>query len=109
MAIPFVITHIICCGALLLLLISSGYLLKLANEGRNKFLLTPSLIAVSAGIWLLYKHNRCCREKGQREAKDWIKTILLYGVIYLAFSWIFIVYLFVPWWIPGYQGGILLP
>ena len=107
--IPFLITHLICCGTLLFFLISSGYLLTLANEGRNRLLLLPSLILFVGGIWLLHRHNRNCCRKTKKTLADWIFTFLLYGAIYFIFSWSFIVYIFIPWWIPDYQGGILLP
>jgi len=54
--IPFILIHIFCCGTLLVLLISSGYLLKLSNEGQNRFLLIPALIALVL-VWRLFKQK----------------------------------------------------
>lgn len=96
-AIPFVIIHFICCGSILIYLIGSGYLLKLTNESQNKYLLIPSLLLLSFAWWRLRKQN------------TGLLKVLLLIVIYLITSYVFIVYLFIPWWIPGYNGGPLLP
>src|SRR3989339_575692 len=90
---PFLIIHLICCGSILLFLISSGYLLLLSNESQNKWFLLPSLLA----LFLAW------RELNKIEQKPW--KILLTVIIYLIISYIFITYLFIPWWIPGYEGG----
>ncbi|OGG15367.1 hypothetical protein A3D77_07545 [Candidatus Gottesmanbacteria bacterium RIFCSPHIGHO2_02_FULL_39_11] len=37
---PFLALHLFCCGTLLFFLISSGYLLILREEGRNKIFLS---------------------------------------------------------------------
>lgn len=96
-AIPFLITHLICCGGLLFFLVTSGYLLLLYNESQNKIFLLPALILLGLSAWQLPKiENRYLR-------------LTLYILIYALTSYLFIVYLFIPWWIPGYRGGPLLP
>ncbi|MBI2086131.1 hypothetical protein HYT74_02200 [Candidatus Daviesbacteria bacterium] len=52
-AIPFVLMHLLCCGGLLFLLISSGYLLILRQEGTNKIFLIPFLLR-SSSLWNMH-------------------------------------------------------
>ena len=91
---PLLIIHLICCGSILFFLIGSGYLLKLSNESQNKLWLIPSLIL----LWIAWKQT-----KKQEEGR-----LFWFVLIYLITSYIFITYLFIPWWIPGYDGGPLL-
>lgn len=106
---PFVLTHFICCGALLFWLIGSGYLLVMSNEGRDKVFLIPALLFIGILIYLYKYQSKCCREKGEKTLKDFIFQFLLYSLIVLIFSLAFIVYVYIPWWIPDYKGGNLLP
>ena len=104
--IPFLTIHFICCGSLLVLLISSGYLLKLSNESQNKFLLVPALLLLIY-IWRQLQKDKECGHP--RSLGEKLCRLLLIMIIYLITSYLFIVYLFIPWWIPGYEGGALLP
>ena len=106
---PFLFIHFICCGALLFFLVSSGYLLLLSLEGSNKFFLIPSLLLTLLLFWLNYRHRRGCQLKGHKTFKDCFIGLTLYLLISLTAGFIFIIYIFLPWWIPGYQGGMLLP
>ncbi|OGG17395.1 hypothetical protein A3D78_03905 [Candidatus Gottesmanbacteria bacterium RIFCSPHIGHO2_02_FULL_39_14] len=94
---PLIFFHLFCCGVLLYLLISSGILLLLANESRNKFFLIPLLFLAAFSLWLYRRQN------------NKFTKFLLYAVFSLTFGFLFTIYIFIPWWIPGYTGGILLP
>lgn len=107
--IPFTLQHIICCGALLFFLISSGLLLKFSQEGRNRIYLLPALLFVSLLILLYFYYGRCCKRKGHKSVLDHIYLFILYLFISFTVGIIFMIYVFIPSWIPGYQGGPLLP
>jgi len=107
--IPFIFIHLFCCGALLFFLISGGYLLLLRQEGSNKTFLIPALL-LSGGIFWLYRyHRKCCRKKEYKSYGDHVVSYSLYILLSMILGFIFIIYVFIPWWIPNYKGGILLP
>lgn len=106
---PFLAIHVFCCGTLLFFLISSGYLLVLSNEGRNKIFLLPILILLGFLIWYYRRHGKCCQNKGYKSLSDHILSIFLYFAFSFLLGIAFIIYIFIPWWIPNYQGGMLLP
>lgn len=107
--IPFIFMHLICCGALLFFLISSGYLLLLSQEGSNKIFLLPAL-ATGFMLFGLYRyHGKCCHTKGYKNYGDHIVSFMLYIALSMILALIFMIYVFIPWWIPNYKGGILLP
>lgn len=108
-AIPFFFFHLVCCGSLLILLTTSGYLLFIRQEGNRKLLLIPLLLL---GIILFFLHSywgSCCKRKGHTSWKDYVLLTILYIGFSLIFSLAFMIYLFIPWWIPNYRGGFLLP
>lgn len=108
-AIPFLFQHLICCGALLFFLASSGYLLILRQEGDKKMFLLPSL-AISAVLIFLYRYyGMCCERKGHKSLVDRVVLIFLYLIFSFLLGLIFMIYVFIPWWIPTYKGGLLLP
>lgn len=101
--------HLFCCGALLGVLIASGSLFLLRQEGRDKSFFLPALGLVMVVFWWQRHHSRCCEEKGEKTIGDRVTGICLSLVFSLLLGTIFIVYIFIPWWIPNYQGGMLLP
>lgn len=107
--IPFLFFHVLCCGALLFFLISSGYLLLLTNEGRGKTFLIPALLLGGLFLWLHHRHGKCCEKKGFKTFGDHTLSIILYITFSIIFGIAFMIYVFLPWWIPNYQGGPLLP
>lgn len=107
--IPFLFMHLICCGALLFFLATSGYLLILRQEGSNKIFLIPALLLSGGLLWLYRYHGNCCMKKGNKSYGDNIVRFSLYLFISMILGFIFIIYVFIPWWIPNYKGGILLP
>ena len=108
-SIPFLLFHILCCGGLLFLLVSSGYLLILRQEGTNKVFLIPLLILGGLSFWLYHHYGNCCKKKGHKTLSDYFITFLLYFTFSLIFGFILMIYVFIPWWIPNYKGGFLLP
>ena len=107
--VPFLFMHLLCCGALLFFLISGGYLLLLRQEGTNKFFIIPALIVVGGIFWLYKYHGKCCQKKGYKSYGDHIIHYSLYILFSIILGIMFIIYIFIPWWIPNYRGGILLP
>lgn len=107
--IPFLVTHILCCGAILYFLWSSGLLVLIAREGRGKTYLFPILIVGLVFFWLHQKHKKTCHLKGRLGRGDQIINLIFFLTFYMTMSLIFIVYIFIPWWIPGYDGGLILP
>lgn len=107
--IPFLIFHVFCCGSLLFLLISTGYLLALRQEGTNKVFLIPLILLGVIVFWLYHHHGNCCRKQEHKTFRDYFLTFLLYFTFSFIFGLIFMIYVFIPWWIPNYQGGFLLP
>lgn len=107
--IPFLLFHLFCCGALLIFLTTSGYLLLIRNEGRNKTFLIPILLLGGLFFFLHWYFGKCCEKKDHKTFGD--HTILI--ILYIAFSFLlgiaFMIYVFIPWWIPNYTGGFLLP
>lgn len=106
---PFLGFHILCCGGLLFLLVSSGWLLILREEGANKIFLIPLLILAALSFWLYRYYGSCCRKKGYKTLGDHFFTFLLYFTFSFIAGMIIMIYLFIPWWIPNYKGGFLLP
>src|SRR3989344_4999320 len=107
--IPFTLQHIICCGALLFFLISSGLLLKFSQEGQNRIYLLPALFFAAFLIFLYFYYGRCCKQKGHKTFLDHGILLLIYLLISFVVGIIFMINVFIPSWIPGYQGGPLLP
>lgn len=106
---PFLISHLLCCGALLGVLIATGYLYLLSQEGQNKTFLLPTIIVAVFLFWLHRRHHGSCEAAGGKTVGDHLVGILLYLGFSLVLGIIFIVYILIPWWIPGYKGGMLLP
>lgn len=107
--IPFLFTHFLCCGALLFFLISSGYLLLLRQEATNKIFLLPALVFGGIIFGLYRYHGKCCQAKGHKSYGDQIVSFMLYVSLSMILGLLFMIYVFLPWWIPNYKGGILLP
>lgn len=107
--IPYLIFHLFCCGALLGILITTGYLYLLSQEGENKTLLLPALALAIFFFWLHRRHGQSCEVKGGKTVTDHAVSFSLYLVFSLLFGLIFVIYFFIPWWIPNYRGGMLLP
>ena len=107
--IPFLATHLLCCGELLYFLWSSGLLLVLAKEGRSKVFLIPILAIASVFFVLHRKHKKACAIEGHMPLADKLLNIFFFLSFYLLFSLAFLIYIFIPWWIPGYDGGLILP
>ncbi|KKQ29866.1 MAG: hypothetical protein A3H17_01710 [Candidatus Levybacteria bacterium RIFCSPLOWO2_12_FULL_37_14] len=97
------------CGAAIGLLISSGWLLLLSDEGRNKTFLIPALIAFAFVIYAYIENKRTCHQKGFSSTGDKIWGIILFMLLSALITVLFTLYVFIPWWIPNYQGGFLLP
>ncbi|OGK23469.1 hypothetical protein A3A46_03435 [Candidatus Roizmanbacteria bacterium RIFCSPLOWO2_01_FULL_37_13] len=107
--IPFFFFHLVCCGAFLIFLTTSGYLLLIREEGRNKTFLLP-LLLIGGFFFSLYSYyGKCCDKK---DHKTWVDQMILL-MLYISFSLLlgvaFMIYIFIPWWIPNYKGGFLLP
>ena len=100
---------VLLCGAFLIFLVSSGALLILSDESRNKTFLIPLLLLVAFLFWLRSYYNKCCDRKGLKSFRDHTLTLILYLAFLVLVGLIFVVYIFIPWWIPNYQGGPLLP
>lgn len=97
------------CSALLGILIASGGLLLLADEGRQKTLLLP-LVFLLGVIFISFRiHKKKCKHKKQVTRADKIISMMLYMSISLLISMVVMIYIFIPWWIPDYHGGFLLP
>lgn len=106
---PFLFLHIFCCGALLIFLVSSGTLLFLSREASNRVFLLPALAVTGFLMWISHRHTRHCSRKDKRGFKEDAVTVLLYLSLSVLLSILFLIYIFIPWWIPGYTGGMLLP
>lgn len=107
--VPLILFHLICCGGFLIFFTSSGYLLIIREEGRSKTLLIPTLILGGFLFFLYWYSGKCCREKGNETLGDSVFLIILYISLSLLFGIGFMIYVFIPWWIPNYKGGFLLP
>ena len=107
--IPFFFFHLVCCGALLIFLTTSGYLLLIRQEGDKKVLLLPLLLVGGIFFFLHWYWGRCCEKKGHKSIVDHIFMITLYIAFSFIFGTAFMIYVFIPWWIPNYKGGFLLP
>jgi len=97
------------CGAVIGLLISSGGLLLLANEGQNKTFLIPALIALAIVVFMYIENKKTCHQKGFSTTGDKMWGVILFMLLSIVISVLFTLYVFIPWWIPNYQGGPLLP
>lgn len=90
---------VVMCGAAIGFLISSGWLLFLADEGQRKTFLIP-LLAILAIFYFIYK-------KYKHQSK--FLHFSLYLSMSLLLSAVVMLYIFIPWWLPDYKGGPLLP
>lgn len=107
--VPFLATHLLCCGAALYFLWSSGVLLILAREGRNRIFLIPMLGIGVIFFFIHRNHKKACQTEGHYGWGDRIVNFLFFAGFYLMISLAFMIYVFIPWWIPGYEGGLILP
>lgn len=105
----FFATHVLCCGVLLTFLMSSGYLLLLRQEADKRWFLLPMVLLGTFFFWMYYDHGKYCKEKGEKTISDHFWLVILYIAFSGIASMVFIVYIFIPWWIPNYKGGTLLP
>lgn len=105
---PFTCTLLLC-GAAIAFLVSSGSLLLLREEGRNKVFIIPLLLLAAFLLWLRHYHGKCCQEKSSKSFGDYTLSLFLYMLFSMVIGIAFIIYIFIPWWIPNYQGGPLLP
>lgn len=107
--IPFLIFHIVCCGGFLIFLTTSGYLLLVRQEGSNKLFLLP-LLALSIVFFIIYiRKLRHCKIENHSSMMDKGIIVITYALFSIMLGIAFMIYVFIPWWIPGYQGGALLP
>lgn len=108
-SVPFFLSHLICCGALLFFLTGSGYLLILRQEGDTKIFLIPLILIASLVFWIYKYYGKCCKNKGHKTLTDHFLIGFLFFLLSIIASIIFMIYVFIPWWIPNYKGGPLLP
>ncbi|HKY74228.1 MAG TPA: hypothetical protein VJ246_02875 [Patescibacteria group bacterium] len=109
--IPMLIMHVLCCGTMLYFLMTSGYLLFIRQEGEKKVWLIPILV-FSTGLIIMsnmYAKKTCIHGDGERTFSQNIFRFVMICLVSLMLSILFMVYLFIPWWIPNYTGGFLLP
>jgi hypothetical protein len=97
------------CGALIGVLVSTGTLLILANEGRNKVFLIPAIIIFVICLYMYIENKRECHKKDFISKGDRLWGMITFMLVSVIFSILFTVYIFIPWWIPNYNGGFLLP
>ena len=107
--IPFTLQHLICCGAFLFFLVSSGLLFRFSQEGQNRIYLLPVLLFAALLVFIYFYYGKCCKQKGHKTFLDHSILLLLYLLISFVVGIIFMIYIFIPSWIPGYRGGPLLP
>lgn len=96
------------CGAAIGILVSSGWLLLLADEGRQKTFLIPLLILLAAA-YFIYRKRRKMHTEHQLSIHYKLINIFLYLAMSFLLSALLMLYVFIPWWLPGYKGGPLLP
>lgn len=108
-SIPFFLSHLFCCGALLFFLTTSGYLLLLKQESDKRIFLIPLLIIGGIVLWIYKYYGKCCKNKGSKTISDHFIISFLFFLLSFIASIIFMIYVFIPWWIPNYKGGPLLP
>lgn len=108
-ALPFLMMHALCCGTVLVFLVSSGYLLALRQEGSTRTWLFALLGVFFATLALQTWHRHHCAQAALSGKKHDVMRIAFSIVISLMLSLMFMVYVFLPWWIPNYNGGMLLP
>lgn len=97
------------CSTLIGFFIASGTLLFLANEGRTKTFLIPLLLVFAIALYAYFENKKTCHTKGFSTTQDKLWGMITFMVVSLLFSILFMLYIFIPWWIPNYRGGFLLP
>ena len=107
--VTFFSTHLLCCGALLAFLITSGYLLTLHHIGVEKRFFIPALIVPIVLFFVYREYKKCCNEVGRKTLFDRTVIFTLYIALSISVGLIFMIYFFLPWWLPNYSGGFLLP
>lgn len=100
---------VVMCGAFIGVLVASGSLLILANEGKNKTFLIPAIIAFVVSVYAYIENKRTCHRKGFMTTGDRVWGMMTFMFVSIIFSILFTLYVFIPWWIPNYKGGFLLP
>ena len=107
--IPFLFFHLVCCGGFLIFLTTSGYLLLVRREGSSKLFLLP-LVGLGILFFTLYRRQvKHCNIKNHSTVMDHGIIMITYVLFSLFLGIAFMIYVFIPWWIPNYQGGALLP
>lgn len=107
--VPFLFFHLICCGGIIIFLATSGYLLLIRQEGDKKIYLIPLLLMGALSFFIYNRYTKHCDRKGCKTILDWLILIAFYTTFSVIFGLAFMIYIFIPWWIPGYRGGLLLP
>lgn len=97
------------CSAFIGVLIASGALLFFANEGRNRIFLIPLLIVFGFSVYAYIENKKTCHQKVFATFGDKMWGMITFMLVSMIFSLLFMLYVFIPWWIPNYQGGPLLP
>lgn len=107
--VPVTVFHVFCCGGLLLLLASGGWLVVLASEGRSKLALLPLLAVTGASFWLWRRQRGHCAAHPGGSIGHRIAQELSLMVALLLVAVMVAVYIVIPLWIGDYQGERLLP
>lgn len=107
--VPVTLLHVACCGGLLLLLASSGWLTVLASEAQSRTALLPLLAATGASLWLWHRQINHCRRLDNPDLGHRIAQELVLMVAILLIAVMLIVYMVIPLWIGDYQGEGVLP
>lgn len=99
--------HLAVCGGAIIILASSGWLLVLSTEARNKTGLIPLLLLTAASYWLYRRQrDRCEQPKGRTLGNNVVKYGLSMLWVTLAVFVVF-TYVVIPLWLPDYAGGLL--
>lgn len=107
--IPMFFMHILCCGAVLYFLMTSGYLLVIRQEGNSKIWFIPLIVSTVVLVTLITVYRKRTKKDGCCTVTQNVIHFGMSCLVFLLLSILFMVYFFIPWWIPNYRGGFLLP
>src|SRR3989344_7719236 len=96
--VTFFSTHLLCCGALLAFLITSGYLLTFHHIGAEKKFFIPAAEEAIVLFFVYREYKKCCNEVGRKTLLDRMVIFGLYIAFSISLGLIFMIYFFLPWW-----------
>ena len=107
--VPFLATHLFMLWSVALFSLEFGVTPRYGKRGKKS-----GISDTNAGRGVVFSLSdgnikKSCQMEGHYGWGDKIVNFFFFLGFYLMISLAFMIYVFIPWWIPGYEGGLILP